>query len=316
MRLIATGAALQMVFLVSFATAIPHDDYEDMNAGAAATGVPMPHSNSNGRMSYFAYGKHSDTIMAHMTLMMLGWCFVLPAAVVLSITRSRLALLSQFLFLLFNTLGLLLGIVYNSQTPDLYKNNAHHKIGWIGTWVIGAQVILALIFTYSGRGESQSMYKSIFYDTTGALHDYCSSKNNGQSSESNSPNHGLGLSSHGSTTEYDGLKKNEDELLEQAALRGSFRKTFVDRFLSTRGPGKVSNCILRIFNVVYNVIDRIILPFGFIAITTGAVTYSGIMRDCNVLDELAQVIKDGISFWYGMATPGRFLYSWADLGNA
>jgi hypothetical protein len=30
-------------------------------------------------MSYFAYGKHSGTIMAHIALMMLGWCIVLPA---------------------------------------------------------------------------------------------------------------------------------------------------------------------------------------------------------------------------------------------
>ena len=83
MRLTATGAALQMVLLVSLATAIPHGDYEDMDAGAAATpaatAVTIPYINSNGPMSYFAYDKHSDTIMAHIALMMLGWCFVLPA---------------------------------------------------------------------------------------------------------------------------------------------------------------------------------------------------------------------------------------------
>lgn len=50
----------------------------DLDIGAAATAT-MPHINRNGRMSYFTYGKHSDTIMAHMALMMLGWCFVLPA---------------------------------------------------------------------------------------------------------------------------------------------------------------------------------------------------------------------------------------------
>lgn len=30
-------------------------------------------------MSYFAYGKHPGTIVAHVALMILGWCFVLPA---------------------------------------------------------------------------------------------------------------------------------------------------------------------------------------------------------------------------------------------
>ncbi|KAJ5557129.1 integral membrane protein [Penicillium frequentans] len=286
-----------------------------MDAGAAAMAT-VSHINSNGRMSYFTYGKHSDTIMAHMALMMLGWCLILPAAVVLSITRSRLALLSQFIFLLFNTLGLLLGIVYNSQTPDLYKNNAHHKIGWIGTWVIGAHVILALIFTYFGRGESQSMYKSVFNHTTGAMHDYCSPKDNCQSNESNSPSHGFESSFCGSITEYSGLEKNKEEPLEQlAAPRVWFRNTLVDQFLYTRIPGMV-NCVLRISNVVYNVIDRTILPFGFIAIATGAVTYGGIMRDCNVLDRLVQCVKDGILFWYAMPMPGCFLNFWEDLGRA
>ncbi|KAJ6003077.1 hypothetical protein N7451_005624 [Penicillium sp. IBT 35674x] len=266
---------------------------KDMDAGVAATAT-VPHINSNGRMSYFTYGKHSDTIMAHMALMMLGWCLVLPAAVVLSITRSRLALPSQFIFLFFNTFGLLSGIVYNSQTPDLYKNNAHHKIGWIGTWVVGAHVILALIFTYSGRGKSQSMYKSVFYHTTGAMHDYCSSKDNCQSNESNSPSHGVQSSFCGSIAEYEGLEKNKKEVLGHvAAPRVRFRNTLVDHFLSTRIPDMV-NCVLRISNVVYNVIDRTILPFGFIAITTGAVTYGGFMRDCNILDRLVQFVKDGI----------------------
>ncbi|KAJ5813650.1 uncharacterized protein N7503_000400 [Penicillium pulvis] len=288
---------------------------EDMDAGAAAT-IIVSHINSNGRMSYFTYGKHSDTIIAHIALMMLGWCLILPAAVVLSITRSRFALLSQFVFLLFNTLGLLLGIVYNSQTPDLYKNNVHHKIGWIGTWVIGAHFILALIFTYSGRGESQSIYKSVLYRTTGAMHDYYSSKDNCQSNESKSPSHGLESSFCGSITEYDGLEKNKDEPLEQlAAPRVWFRNTLVDHFFSIRVPGMV-NCALHIFNVVYNLIDRTILPFGLIAITTGAVTYGGIMRDCNVLDRLVQLLKDEILFWYGIPMPGRFLISWADLGRA
>ncbi|KAJ5889515.1 integral membrane protein [Penicillium tannophilum] len=287
----------------------------DLDIGAAATAT-MPHINRNGRMSYFTYGKHSDTIMAHMALMMLGWCFVLPAAVVLSIRRSRFALLSQFIFLLFNTFGLLLGIVYNSQTPELYKNNAHHKIGWIGTWVIGAHVILALIFTYSGRGESQSMNKSGDYHTTGAMHNYCSSKDNCQSNESNSPIHGLESSLCGSMAEYDGLEKNKEEPLEQlAAPRDCFRNTHVDQSLSIRVPGMV-NCALRISSVIYNVIDRTILPFGFIAITTGAVTYGGIMRDCNVLDRLMQCVKDEILFWHGMPMPGSLLSFWADLGRA
>lgn len=89
MRLLASRAAYAAVFLACFATAVPHGDDEhsdmdmgmsmDMSSGAATTPSPTAHANSEGPMSYFAYGKHSGAIMAHIALMMLGWCIVLPA---------------------------------------------------------------------------------------------------------------------------------------------------------------------------------------------------------------------------------------------
>lgn len=41
-------------------------------AAATATQVAGP-------MSYFAYGKHSSTIVAHIALMAIAWCLILPA---------------------------------------------------------------------------------------------------------------------------------------------------------------------------------------------------------------------------------------------
>ncbi|KAJ5174357.1 uncharacterized protein N7482_000234 [Penicillium canariense] len=340
MRLLATRAAFVAVFVASLATAIPHGDDEemsmDMHSAAAATPSPTAHANSEGPMSYFAYGKHSGAIMAHITLMMLGWCLVLPAAVMLSIARSRLALPSQFVFLLFNAFGLLLGIIYNSQTPDLYENNAHHKIGWIATWVVSAQVILALIFAYAGRGEldSSSNSNSVSYEhasflpvatdereqrtfPTGPMHGYRWSRDSGQGTEPNSPNRSPGSPSFDSPSECDGFEKPDEGLpVPSAEPRGYFHSTFVDRFLSNRVPGMVSNRVLRIFNGVYNVIDRIILPFGFAAIATGAVTYGGIMRGNEIFNGLAHFIKGGIFFWYGVLTLGRYVGCWADLGWA
>lgn len=55
----------------------------DMNMDmGTATSHAQPSASSpvveNSPMSYFAYGKHSGTIMAHIALMVLAWCFVLP----------------------------------------------------------------------------------------------------------------------------------------------------------------------------------------------------------------------------------------------
>jgi hypothetical protein len=251
----------------------------------------------------------------------------------LSIARSRLALPSQFLFLVFNAFGLLLGLIYNGQTPDLYNNNAHHKIGWIATWVVGVQAILGLIFAYAGRGESHAdcyergdflpvatdeMNQQDHMYPHGALHAYRWSRDSGQGTERNSSSiHSPGSPSCESPAEYDGFEKPEDDLLAKPTVsRSWFQSTVVDRFLSKRVPGLVSSRVLRSFNLVYNIIDRIILPFGFVAIATGAVTYGGIMRGHEVFNGLAHFIKGGIFFWYGILTLGRFVGCWADLGWA
>jgi hypothetical protein len=319
----ASRAAIAASFLLAYvANALPHGDgHADMDMGMDMNGThAQPESHAEGSndspMSYFAHGKHSGTIMAHIGLMVLAWCFILPVgknsrpllfpplfsaktdnavAVMFSIARSRFALLSQFLFLVSNALGLLLGIIYNSQTPDLYENNAHHKIGWIATWVISAQAIMSLIFAYTGRGESDATYydRAAFLPVstdemaetpthpTGIHHEYRWSRDSGQGTERNSSSLHSRPSSSSCTSpsdEYDTFYKPEGQTPEQPVQNRSWlRSTFVDRFLASRVPRMVSSRSLRILNMIYLVIDRTILPFGFVAIATGAVTYGGIM---------------------------------------
>lgn len=85
---IPRAALVASFFLVSVANALPHDDDDsmemevtmelDLGSGNSTTSnVPFPIA--NWPMSYFAYGKHSSTIIAHIVLMVLAWCFVLPS---------------------------------------------------------------------------------------------------------------------------------------------------------------------------------------------------------------------------------------------
>ena len=252
-------------------------------------------------------------------------------AVLLSVGRSRLALPSQFLFLIFNALGLLFGITYNNQTPDLYENNAHHKIGWILTWVISMQVFLALIFAYAGRGESKQSQLRIFSratflpvatdehestNPTRAIHEDYWYRESSQGTELNSSIRSPLSPSYESQAERDGLEKPEEPHPKPSILHGWLYSPIVNRFLLKFVPGIVSNRVLRILNGVYDVMDRIILPFGFAAIATGAVTYGGIFHGDEIFNGLAHFIKGGIFFWYGILTLGRFIGAWADLGWA
>ncbi|PYH91526.1 integral membrane protein [Aspergillus ellipticus CBS 707.79] len=339
----ASRAAFAAAFLlVSIANALPHGDDDAMDMDMAmdmsnsnSTQAAHPEAQADAPMSYFAYGKHSGAILAHIGLMVLAWCFVLPTAVMFSIAHSRCALPSQFLFLVLNAVGLLIGIIYNSQTPDLYENNAHHKIGWIGTWIMSAQVIMSLIFAYSGRGEteSSSYERAAFLPVStdemaeiphtysaGIRHSYRWSRDSGQGTERNSSSlHSRpgSPSCSSPSDEYDGFEKPEGPIPEPSAhSRGCFRVSFADRFLASRVPRMVSSRVLRVISTIYNVIDRIILPFGFIAIATGGITYGGLMRGNQVFNGLAHFIKGGIFFWYGLLTLGRMLGSWADLGWA
>ncbi|KAL4805185.1 hypothetical protein BDV18DRAFT_142045 [Aspergillus unguis] len=344
-------ATLVALLLALTATALAHGDDHGMSmdmdmdmdmdmtsheSAQPSASAPAPaQTSANAPMSYFAYEKHTGWIVAHIALMVVAWCFALPTAVMLSIARSKLALLSQFLFLVLNAVGLFIGIVYNSQTPDLYENNAHHKIGWIATWVVSAQIILSLIFAYAGRGEKEEsvydraqflpvathddMTESLAGLPAGIRHEYRWSRDSGQGTEQNTASlHSRASSSCASPhEEYDGFEKPEEDVPEQMPeSRGFFRIAIFDRFLAKRVPSLVSGRALRILSFAYDVIDRLILQFGSVAILTGAVTYGGILREREIFNGLAHFIKGGIFFWYGLLTLARLMGGWADLGWA
>jgi hypothetical protein len=198
----------------------------------------------------------------------------------LSIAHSRYTIPLQFVFLIVNAIALLFGIIYNTSTPDLYENNAHHKIGWIATWIVCAQVIIGFIYAYPGRGQPKSRpdYERAASTQNVMSHqqqywpisEYRWSGDSGQNTICPA------------TPNDEHFPKSEDEEeggdvgMPNTLTRGSLRNTAIDKFLTSRVPSLMSNRTVRVIRNVYNVIDHIILPFGFVAIATGIVTYSGI----------------------------------------
>ncbi|KAK5243350.1 hypothetical protein LTR16_007977, partial [Cryomyces antarcticus] len=71
-----------------------------------------------------------------------------------SIARSRFTIPAQTSFLLVNAFGLLAGVIYRHQTPDLYENNSHNKAGWAVTWIAVAWVAMGLLGRYKKRTKS------------------------------------------------------------------------------------------------------------------------------------------------------------------
>jgi hypothetical protein len=215
----------------------------------------------------------------------------------LSVARSRFTLPAQFSFHILNTLGLLFGTIYNTRTPDLYVNNVHHKIGWLATWILCAQVAVGLIFVYSGRSKEtqvgfdgqtgfllvsvEAMAQHQQAHPMSAAHDYRWSNDSGQGTERNSASLHSGdvspVNEHEDAPEFERFFKPEvEEELGNQGARRIFRNTFIDRFMSRRVPGMLSDRLIKGLEFMYSAVDKIILPFGFVLFATGIVTYSGL----------------------------------------
>lgn len=250
--------------------------------------------------------------------------------VMFSIGRSKLALPVQLSFLLLNALGVLCGTIYNVNTPDLYENNAHHKVGWIATWVFIAQVVMSLLFVCSGRKKQEPTTSSeraaflppALHSLNRPSHKHSWSGDSGQGTEPSSPTTSSRTRSPSRSYEFDKEVQEEPEDMEEIPIEpvrrrpSWFKNTKIDEYLSRRAHKVASLKVIKITEITYELIDRAILILGFITITSGIVTYAGIFRAANVFNGLAHFVKGGIFLWYGLLTLGRWLGSFADLGWA
>ncbi len=190
-----------------------------------------------------------------------------------------------------NGLGVLLATAYNVKTPDLYANNAHHTMGWIVKWVMTAQIIMSSLFVHTGRSRrsvrpcperAAFLPLSTANMTQQGLDRYAHcrwSRDSGQGTEWSSLRFSRDLSPTEPHQPRDDLDKPEAEVDEGgdkppmpaplAPTRVS--RSFIDKYLSVRLPG-----LLKTLEIVYELVDRVILLLGFITLVAGGVTYSGI----------------------------------------
>ncbi|KAF2846014.1 hypothetical protein T440DRAFT_250260 [Plenodomus tracheiphilus IPT5] len=309
-------------------------DSMDMSAHAAPSS--QPHNDGN-PTSYWSLSEHATLMYWHIALEIFAWVVVLPIAVMLSIARSRLVLLSQLVFLSVNALALILGVVYNHQTPELYVNNAHSKTGWAITWIASAWAFLYLIQMYMGTSTRDSWQEVVAQPMIAAnmtryqrvqedrlITPSRWSNDSGQGTERNSES--LYGHSRSPSVEPEDLQfaspvraGTQDDLEDsrtESEKRGFLRDSFVDRFMSRNMARFVSGRTLKVLRILYVVIERTILLQGFVAITSGTVVYGGIGRGDAVFNVLAHYVKGGIFFLYGLLTLGRWMGAFADFGWA
>ncbi|KAH7246902.1 hypothetical protein B0J15DRAFT_402440 [Fusarium solani] len=275
-----------------------------------------------GPRTYFALSDNSGLIYSHIALMTIAWIVILPVAVFLSLASSRYTLAAQLVFMAFNGFGLLLALFYNTRTPDLYPNNAHHKIGWIITAVMVAHVIVGFLARRKsatsisgthGRAEEQSFVPlatiTTEYNYNDASDDDNSSNDGHCRGSINSIDGGSGTTH---AEDYD-----EDTFKDSRASQPSHRQGLLSAVINstTRVISQVTS-LSTWARYGYKVTDRIILPFGFIAFTSGIATFGRFFEGDAVFNGLAHWIKGGVFFWLGLFNLGRWAGSFADLGWA
>jgi len=214
----------------------------------------------------------------------------------LSLARSRYTLLVQFVFIAANAFGVLLGVIYNANTPDLYPNNAHHKLGWIVTWVVLAQVAIGLLGRVAGvlKGGPSSMelsreHQAFIPVSSEAMEEHDSrfgipkffrhSNDSGHGTEPGSEtlrNHSSasGASSPSINDANKEFVSDEDIDLEDAdPLPASNGRVSRPRELVAKVAAKVSSRAWKFLIFGYNFVDRTILILGSITLATGIVTF-------------------------------------------
>ncbi|KFY33436.1 hypothetical protein V494_07650 [Pseudogymnoascus sp. VKM F-4513 (FW-928)] len=338
-----TKAAPALLVLLSALTVSAHEDEThmaadmDMGMTTAGAGMPLNAAPSNATLeippSYFRHPEHAHLILAHIALMTIGWVFVLPIAVMLSISRSKLNLFAQTGFFIINSGGVILAMLYNGRTPDLYPHNAHHTIGWLITWVTVVQICLALITASAKlRGESKNSEERLPFIQT-LQHQWASNPENapgyrfsddsGHGTEQNdeSPRGNSSSSLEDDRDVMNGINRKyyegeADDLTPSSKKNRHMLVKKLRALLSGKMPLYISSRVTSLIRILEAIITRTVLIQGFVAITTGAVTYAGIFRGREVFSGLAHFIKGGVFFWYGIFTLGRWAGSFADRGWA
>ncbi|KAG4439549.1 hypothetical protein IFR05_004948 [Cadophora sp. M221] len=318
------------IALLSFAGAVlahGHDG-EDMamKMGQPAPALPIIVSSSTTKPdTYFQYGEHSALMLSHIALMTIGWVFVLPISVMFSISRSRFSLPTQFIFLAVNAIGLLLATIYNANTPDLYPNNAHHKLGWALTWGLSAQLIIGVIHAYTWKDRSANAEFTPISAEAITEHEsihplrqaeiYRLSNDSGHGTEPNTESlRSNSLTSADSIDNPPELGTEDEEDLEEK--HGLMHGTAVDKYLTHEILALVSSRLLRVLGLFYNAVDRVILILGFVAITSGIVAYGSFFMGSGIFSGMAHFVKGGVFFWYGILTLGRWAGCFSEIGWA
>lgn len=328
---VLVAASLALLVGVLPVVAGHEDDGMKMDMGGhQAEAGPSTESAGGPPSNYFRYEHHAGWVYAHIAMMIISWCIVLPLALMLSVARSRYHLPAQVVFHIVNGLGMFTGFVYNHSTPDLYKHNAHHPIGWVVTSFTFAWTLMSLYVAYSeyrskrAGGQSVTAHAMAHHNRWQSYSDNVAARYSRDSGHGTERNSSSLLGSRQNSQDSFGPKPeapdspsydhdDDDVEPERNGLLGDNR---VDRFISRSVRRIATPNASKVVRFSQIVIEKFLLLLGFLAIATGFITWGGLFKGREVFSGAAHFIKGGIFFWYGLLTLGRWMGAFSEFGWA
>ncbi len=230
----------------------------------------------------------------------------------LSLARSRHTLPAQTLFTTLNTAGVLAGVYYAANTPDLYPGDAHRKLGWLVTVLFGGHLLIGIVaraagglkrekFTRGAAGEfllegpsraeeregfmrvpvsaaAMAEHEARFFVERGTGGVYGRfSNDSGQGTELGTESLRSRSLEEGGQKEFRDGDGDRGEEEEDGHLEG--------RGVGFRKPGRANAAVVRVARMVsgrvykalvfwYNFVDRTVLILGFVALCTGIISFA------------------------------------------
>ena len=211
----------------------------------------------------------------------------------LSIAKSRYTFPWQFLFVLLNAVGVLLGFIHDAKVPNLYEHNVHYRMGWLFTWISFAWLLMGIVNTYGrktkGRrhsGQHMSAANMAQYQRIQQAEEpECPrwSRDSGQGTERNSASLFGSVGSRSPNADFENQPFGDplppyhhDDEMDEVEKRSFLRNTRVDRFLSSKLHKWFTGRAFSINKWTYIFFERSLLILGFFAISSGVVVFGGL----------------------------------------
>lgn len=186
------------------------------------------------------------------------------------ISKSKLYVPTQLLFFCLVGLGTFFSTVYNASTPDLYENNSHHKMGWSLIVILGAQLVLGVLRLGAGKKATQG-YELAESDVVPLRPVSSDSDRRSERSSSSTlhehHNHHRNNLYVGSDDEWE----DQNAAKEKTSMLSTLQEKAVRKL-----PALKSEKTGRIVTFLHELINRALIPLGFVQICLGVVTLTGI----------------------------------------